>query len=134
MLSWEQRIERASEIVTVRWWFFWERQQVRGFDDEDVSLAEDWATCPCGQADQRIPRNWKMLTSNQNAGCPDDEHLSALGLKFYDAVCEDEPVRALALYRRIQQRVESLVEEIDQQVPKKKRRQKVLASGQSPVV
>ena len=118
MLSWEQRIERAGELVTRGFWF-WEWQERRGFTDEDVALAIDWATCSCGQADSRIPRDWAGTSASNNRGRPLDAQLSALGWKFYQAVENDEVDRAMVLYRKVQERAEQLVEEIEAAVVKK---------------
>jgi hypothetical protein len=49
------------------------------------------------------------------AGEPEDQMLSAIGMNFYDAVCDDEIERAEALYRKCQSRAERLVEQIEEQ-------------------
>jgi hypothetical protein len=126
MLSWEQRIERAGETVTTGHWF-WKKLAIRGFSREDLVLAEDWACCPNGQADSRIPRNWDRQgkTSDTDVcgiGAPLDEQLISLGIKFYRAVKGDHVERALILYHKIQERVELLVEDIEKATPKKRTR------------
>lgn len=117
MLSWEKRIERAGEVVTTGRWF-WKQPQIRGFSDQDRALACDWATCACGQADRQIERIWKdnpKRPDDTNRGCPVDVQLAALGRKFFEAVGSNHVDRAMVLYRKIQERVDELIEAIDSQ-------------------
>lgn len=111
MLSWQQRIDAARALVR-RW--PWSRPEPIGFTYEDVALAHDWMTCSCGQLDARIPRDFEpRQDGSNNIGCPVDKELAALGVKFSDAVNNDEIDRAEVLYRKVQARAELLIEQIE---------------------
>lgn len=114
MLSWPQRIERAGESGTTRSWFS-SRTVQRGFTEEDNILAEDWMTCPTGQVDRRIPRDWELSNESHDdgtiagVGSPLDPELIALGYKFYRSVCANHVARAAIIYGKIQARAAELV-------------------------
>lgn len=110
MLSWQQRIDRAREIIVVGGWFS-KRETIRGFSRDDRALALDWMTCGCGMLDARIPRQFN--TNHQNMGRPVDSELGALGVNFYRAIAADEVDHAEAVYRKIQTRAELLIEQLE---------------------
>lgn len=109
MLSWQQRIDRAKELVTVG---LFRRRVPRGFTDDDRFLALDWMTCSCGMLDRRIPRNFNCKDAKNN-GCPLDLELVTLGRNFYHAVHFNQLDRAEVLYRKVQERAEQLIEAIE---------------------
>jgi len=108
MLSWQQRIDRAKEEVRG-----WLGKHPRGFTISDKELAHDWMTCSCGMLDSRIPRNLAASEESGMLGCPADDQLAALGVKFYDAVENNEIERAEVLYRKIQVRAEIIIEQVE---------------------
>ena len=124
MLSWPMRMEKAAEIVQKRRFWFWTYEGKRGFTRDDRTLAEDWCTCPSGQADPRIERKWKP---GEESGWPKDKQLRVLGEKFSDAVEDDDTDRALILYSKIQQRAMDLGEKLDKKAAKKQRKTEPVA-------
>lgn len=114
MLSWQQRIDAAREVVTTGWIF--KTRRFRGFTHDDRGLAEDWFTCGCGHLDARIPRlvDRSLCNDERYIGAPIDHELQVLGMGFYDAVVDNQVDRAEILYRKIQARAELLIEQIEQ--------------------
>jgi hypothetical protein len=111
MLSWQQRIDLAKETIQCGWLF--RRTKPRGFAIDDEILAHDWMTCSCGMLDARVPRNWVNNDGDPNAGQPLDAELQMLGIKFYDAVCNNEVERAEIIYHKVQDKAAILIEQIE---------------------
>lgn len=93
---WGGRIIHASESDT------------REFTEEDVELAQEWATCACGRQDERIPRIWD--------GGPEDVELRFLGRLFMDAVEESEIAVAALVLVNIERRAREILAELGKQL------------------
>lgn len=75
-----------------------------GFRMSEVREAGDWPTCACGRVDPRIPRY---------ANCvPMDLQLEMLGIDFYDAISDEQVVRAAELLVEIEQRAQEVLQEL----------------------
>ena len=102
---WKNRVFDAKQTEIRFDWLLRSHTEVVGFTEEDMSLAQDWATGPMADFDPRIERLWDQ------GGRPLDQQLQALLIKFDEAVQNQEVARAAILYAQIEVRATELTDQ-----------------------